>query len=63
MSKTSAKVLITLKYLCISVGFIAALDATILCLGYWLQVNIPVGIILGLNLGVIAYFAAKLHRS
>jgi hypothetical protein len=63
MRKTSAKVLRTLKYLCVTVVVVVALEVTVLCVGYWLHVQIPFGVTLGLMLGVIAYFANKLSRS
>jgi hypothetical protein len=59
----TSKVLLFVKYLCITIAAAVVLEIAILLLGHWLKVRIPFGVTLGLLLGVVAVFANKLHKS
>ncbi len=56
------KALIALKYLCVTIVISIVAEIAILLLGHWLRVRIPAGITIGLLIGVIAWFANKLHK-
>ena len=56
------KVMYVLKYFVVAVVMAAVAETTMLLLGYWLKVRIPVVITLGLLIGVVAWFASKLHK-
>jgi uncharacterized membrane protein len=56
-------VLRVLKYFCIAVAAAAIIEVTILLLGYWLKVHIPVVVTIGVLMGVLAWFADKLRKA
>ena len=59
----SKKHLLILQYLGATIAIEMVLAFVVALLGVWLRVRVPAVVTIGLSMGVIAWFANKLHKS